>query len=476
MLNNHDSIGNTIGAAPLVYDDSGQGDIIGSRPSDGPGSLNGYISQNGFGVWDLTETDDSFTQTGGIENFTLLIQPHVPLTSGTTNIVQPHSWFYDYVDVPPGYTNLSVFGTNLPPVSTPPLQMYLNVTNQPTSFNYLFEADLTNSPPGQPPYPAGANPGNAISYGPPLQPGRYWVGVYNPDTVPHAVYLLATLGGSLAPVPPANFARVGPSVQDDAVTPNSIVITNTQLIASVNVGIVVAHPRISDLTFTLVSPAGQSVLLMENRGDGTTNGAGADFTYTNILNSTATGGAAASTNYLAVSPVGGAVPITYNFYTVPDEMTVYEGNTVNPANLILDTGFISNPPAGAGAQNTLPLTTNAIVQPGFTNIIIVMNQFGNPYAGGGGDAWIYTAGAAVTNYQYLMFTEDTNLATLPIKYAVPPYNFADVAANYTLSDFELATNGNYRGPTNIYDPFGGWFVFTNAIGRPPTRCFGRTIW
>ena len=91
-----------------------------------------------------------------------------------------------------------------------------------------------------------------------------------------------------------------------------------------------------------------------------------------------------------------------------------------------------------------------------------MNQFG-AYNGGGPNstAWTYTAGAQVTNYEYLMFTEDTNLATLPIKYAVPPFSFAEVASNYTLSNFELATNGNYVGPTNIYDSFGGWFLPTN---------------
>ena len=42
--------------------------------------------------------------------------------------------------------------------------------------------------------------------------------------------------------------------------------TVTQLVSSVNVGLVVTSPRISDYTFTLVSPTGQRVLLMENRG------------------------------------------------------------------------------------------------------------------------------------------------------------------------------------------------------------------
>ena len=45
-----------------------------------------------------------------------------------------------------------------------------------------------------------------------------------------------------------------------------------------------------------------------------------------------------------------------------------------------------------------------------------MNQFGNPDATDG-DAWIYTAGAPITNYEYLVFTDNTNLANVPIKFA-----------------------------------------------------------
>ncbi len=91
-----------------------------------------------------------------------------------------------------------------------------------------------------------------------------------------------------------------------------------------------------------------------------------------------------------------------------------------------------------------------------------MNQFGNPF-GTNGDAWTYTAGAAITNFEYLMFTDDTNLAKVPIKFAEPPFNFAETGTNYTLCDFELATNGNYRAPTNIYDAYGGWTVPTNLV-------------
>jgi subtilisin-like proprotein convertase family protein len=461
VLNNHVSIQSPAPPGPytFVYDDS-QNPVPGSQSSDGPGSLNSFTGQQALGVWILTETDSSLTQTGSIQNFSMLIQPHQdPSKGGITVTIQPKSWYYTYVDVPLGYTNFSVFATNLPPTSQPlPLQLYLNVGVEPTSADYLLEADLINCITGV--YPTGIDPGNSISYGPPLQPGTYWIGIYNPDSVAHNAYLIASLNGQSETPHQTDQDSYGGIITDDAVTTNTISVSATNGIESVNVGMVVKAPRISDYTFTLVSPTGQRVLLMENRGGYDTNGAGSEFIYTNVINSTATGGAAADTNYLAVPITGITVPITYNFYTVPDEMTVYDGTNISPGNLIFDTGFTNNPPIGPGSENTQPETIYVTVQPGFTNITIIMNEFGNPYSAGG-DAWIYTAGAQITNFQYLVFTEDTNLTTTPIKFALPPFSFTPMATNYVLSDFEKATNGDYLAPTNIYDAFGGWSMPTN---------------
>ena len=463
VLNNHDGFGNTYGAATRVYDDSAD-PVAGSHHTDGPGSLMDFQGLPAVGPWILTEVDNSLTMTGRVSAFNLVIQPHRDLKSlGISITIPAGGWFIDYVDVPAGYTNLTFYATNLPPTILPPLQMYEQMGAEPTLTDYDQEADLTNCVTGA--YPTGLNPGNSISVGPPLDIGRYFIGIHNPGSTAATVLLSATLGVSAQPINTFNYTTTN-GVQlllDDAVSNyTGIFVTATQAIASVNVGFVVQTPRISDLTFTLVSPTGQRILLMENRGDGTTNGAGDVFVYTNILNSTASGGAKPDTNYLTVSPSGGTVPITYNFYTVPDQMTVYEGTNISPPYLIWDTGMTNNPPAGPGAQNTLPVTINVPVQPGYTNIIIIMNQYGNTN-GGSGDAWIYTAGAAMTNYGYLMFTDDSNLATVPIKYAEPPYTFSETGTNYTLCDFELATNGNYLAPTNIYDAFGGWTVPTNLV-------------
>ena len=107
---------------------------------------------------------------------------------------------------------------------------------------------------------------------------------------------------------------------------STIFISSTQQIASINVGFVVEHPRISDLTFTLVSPTGQRILLMENRGGTTTNGAGDIFITTNYFAPvTANGGWEPKTNYLDVGETSGSLTINYDMFTVPDQMTVYYG-------------------------------------------------------------------------------------------------------------------------------------------------------
>src|SRR5439155_25028223 len=64
------------------------------------------------------------------------------------------------------------------------------------------------------------------------------------------------------------------SLQDDAVTGASIVVTNNRNVADVQVGVRVDHARASDLVFHLVSPQGTRVLLAENRGADNTRGYG----------------------------------------------------------------------------------------------------------------------------------------------------------------------------------------------------------
>lgn len=458
VLNSHDGLGNTYGTLPLVYDDS-RNPAIGTTNTDGPGKLTNFRAKSALGPWILTELDNAQTQTGQVSRLTLVIQPHKDLTDGGVIVtVPPGGWFIDFVDVPVGYTNLTFAATNLdvPPIQ-PPLQMFEKLGAEPTLTDFDQEADLTNCVTGT--YPTGTLPGNTISVGPPLNAGQYFIGIYNPNTVQAASVLLsATLGiGANAADTFVYTTNSSTLLQDDAVTPTTLFVAATNPIASVNVGMVVNSPRISDLTFTLVSPTGQRVLLMENRGGLSTNGAGNLFLTTNSFAPvSANGGGLPQTNYLNMGQVSGQLQINWDMFTVPDRMTVYYGTNsalfgTNASTLLLDTGSFS----GAGS-------TNITFGPGTsTYLTIIMNEFGNA-AGANGTKWTYTAGGVETNFNYLVFTDDTNLATVPIKFAIPPYSYVNSGTNYTLSDFDLATNGNYFASTNIYDARGGWSL-TNLV-------------
>jgi subtilisin-like proprotein convertase family protein/sugar lactone lactonase YvrE len=453
VLNNHDSLGSPPGPYTLWYDDSGSGQNPGSRRADGPGSLRDYSGGNGEGVWIETQEGTTLAQTGEVKSITTFIQKHQDLQNGITAVVQPNTWFYDFVDVGPGITNLQMFGTNLNVSVTPPpgtaLEMFLLNGAPPTFSIFDFEELLTN----------GIPPGNVISDGPPLAPGRYWVGIFNPSATAQTVFLLAVLNGPSLANQPLLFSAANPSpITIDAVTNTSVVVSNTNVISSMNVGLVVQYPRISDLAFTLVSPSGQRILLMENRGGEFATNAGGVFLITNSIgNVTASGGFAANTNFINVGANQGSLTVSYNMFNIPDEMTIYYGtnsatfntNSGNP-DFLFDSGLVS------GSSN---VTVN--FGPGTsTYLTIIMNQFGNTNSGTG---WTYSINGTIPVFNYLTFTEDTNLTTVPIKFATPPFDLRVEGTNYTLSDLELATNGDYFGQTNIYDSFGGWTVPSNLV-------------
>jgi subtilisin-like proprotein convertase family protein len=393
VLNNHDSLGNPPGPYTHIYDDSGQNDIFNSQISDGPGSLNSYVGQQGIGPWILTEVDDSLTQTGSVAGLSLLIEPHQDLTKGGIKVfLGPLGWFYDYIDVPPGATNLTIYATNLT-VSPGPVDLYVKYGSIPTltDTNEIGPAGLTNS--------SSLGPWNSISIGPPLAPGRYWVGLYNNSVNQQTVWLAATLGLGVAPQATYTSGGAVP-ILDDAVTTADLFVPADQTISSVAVGLRVDHPRVSDLVFHLISPSGTRMLLVENRGAATAN-MGATFSVTNIIPVSSSGGAAAATNIINVTSATNTLTITYNFYKIPDTMVVYDqGN-----NLIFNSGLIS----GSGVFN-IPYTNSLSFK-------IVMN----PTNGIVGTGWDYSVKAVQSSYAYLVLTEDTNKTTTPIKFAPTPF-------------------------------------------------------
>jgi subtilisin-like proprotein convertase family protein len=352
VLNNHDSLGNTYppNNGTFIYDDSGEGAVANSQPSDGPGSLQSFIGQQGQGVWLLTEADDSLTQTGSVRNFNMVIQPNPDLDLGVTNLIAPNTWFYAFIDVPPGATNLSISATNLtiPPSINPPVKLFVRLGGLPTLTNTdeVGPVPITN---GYPPNP----PGGTISIGPPLTSGRYFVGVYNPSGAAQTIFITATLG--LGAAAQTDFTSSGPvPILDDAVTTATIPVDANQIISSVNVGINVNHPRISDLVFHLISPDGTRILLMENRGGTSASGAGGTPTITtNTVSLSDFDGQPAQDYPVGAGPAGWTV-VSNQVSVVTDPTNAYGGGSNF---LALANGTILNSlPTVAGQTYTLTFT------------------------------------------------------------------------------------------------------------------------
>jgi len=466
VLNNHDAYG--IVNTNIIYYDAPANPIntpIGpvlvpptAQNSDGPGSLVGYRTQSAIGPWILAEVANEYVQAGSNTVFGLRIYPHTPPDKGLHVYIAGQSAYYDYIDVPAGVTNLTLSVTNETlPTTIAPLEVFLRFGADPSPTTVfpptIYDQMMTVSN-GVPP---NTYPGGSLSVGPasipPIQPGRYYYEIYNPSLSPATnVYVVATLqyaavsGGATFVSP-----TVPVAIQDDAVVTNSITITNTETIFSAAVGVVVDTPRVSDLTLTLVSPTRARYVLMENRGgDYATNLGHLNIT-TNTFGTTSAGGYLASTNVFGPVPNQGILLIDYDMYTIPDELVVYYDGVK-----IFDSGEVS-------------FTGEFVVPYGpgnSTNLTILMNPGNNSTSS---DQWTYTPFVVSENYTYLTFTSDTNLAPVPIKFAIPPFDLTDEGTNYTLDDINVATNGDYIAPTNVYDLFGGWNLATaqtNVIVNP----------
>ena len=114
VLNNHNSPPPTSRRTfSILFMTTARSPVIGSQPPDGPGSLNDFQGQQGIGPWILTEVDNSLTQTSSVTGLTLFIEPHSDLTGGRRGYsLQPMSYFYGFIDVPAGATNLTIAATN----------------------------------------------------------------------------------------------------------------------------------------------------------------------------------------------------------------------------------------------------------------------------------------------------------------------------------------------------------------------------
>ncbi|MDB6018821.1 MAG: Peptidase and in kexin sedolisin [Pedosphaera sp.] len=436
VLNNHTFLDNGLTNETLIYDDSGEGDAIGSpiasRKSDGPGSLRTFVGDKAVnGVWMLSMVDDSLTQTGRVDQLDVLIEPE-SATNGVTVTIRGRAFFFDFIDVPPEATNLTV-SIAISATTPNPVELFLRRDDFPT-LNTFDKMALINPP------------GGSLSItkfdSPPLNAGRYFIAVYNPNLTPVTVTIFKSVALDLNPLQPFRFlSRGGETLLDDAVTYSTNTVSIDSRVVRAEVGVRIDHPRISDLVLTLISPQGTRTLLAENRGGLSTNGYGAGVDITNSFPVTSSGGAAANTNVLATGGNVGTLLISYDFFTIPDTIHVYYDGVK-----IFDSGSISG--SGNFAIDYGPGVA--------TSVVVIMNEGGNPNT----TEWTYTVTGINRAINYATFSEDTNKALVPIKFAIPPFGGTNVAGGSApLSDFETSAPGDYLAVTGV----DGWTVLSNKV-------------
>jgi subtilisin family serine protease len=390
----------------IIYDDSGEGDLgdLTTTPPvflpDGPGRLLDFLGEPAGPFWNFTISDNALFHTGFVNDITLVLAPASTNTTDPNVLIDrrycvpPNTWRYAAANIPNDAFNMetcvSDFGTPLP------IQVFIREGDFPNfgAFAYHFQGD----PPGEC-FDIG------LGDNPPLFPGRWYIGLYNSNTIETVcVNLKVTISRKSVPGPYATYYSLDTpkNLLDDATTNSLIFVPDRGRVSDLRVGLRVNHERASDLVFHLKSPSGTSLLLAENRGGPFGTNYGASLQQSNVLAVSHSGGPDAVTNIYVGTSTEGTVQIDYDFQMAADRMTIYY-----ESNLIYDTGFISG--VGRFFVNYGPGTSTAIT--------IVMNQGGNPRTD---TVWDYTA-TLFSQFIYTTFTENTNLTDTPIKFGAAPF-------------------------------------------------------
>jgi subtilisin-like proprotein convertase family protein len=336
----------------------------------------------------------------------LFLETQPDLTAGISVNLLPGACRRDYLFVPAGVSNITALA-NL-------------ASGGPLSWQFYRAATLASNCPSLtlPGAPTNASIVIDATSRPPINPGLYVSSLCNLGPGSANVNLSATLASAPAPLSLVQITSSEPmSIADDAISLSTIDVTNTEEVLSTEVGIRIDHQRISDLAISLISPQGTRVLLDENRGGASPEGMGASALVTNVTPVSSTGGPKASTNALETGQTSGTVAINYDFYTLPDDMRIYyEGQLLYDSGLVSFTG-----------------STNINYGPGNSTLVtIIMNEGGN----------FDTNPVPI----YFTFTENTNLTSVPVKFAPVPFT----NLTYTAPGI-VASNAIYYIPEESLD-------------------------
>jgi subtilisin family serine protease/subtilisin-like proprotein convertase family protein len=268
----------------VIYDDSEQGDLDSFVPTpiapDGPGRLRDFVGEQAGPAWNFTVSDNALFHTGFVNNITLHIEPASTNNSDPNIVVDRRfcigagRWVYVPVNIGFDVVNMETCLSDFESAPANPIQVYIRQGGFPD--NVIYDHFFERLPPGDPCFDLG------LGDNPPLTPGRWYIGMFNPNPDSVCLHLRVTLTRQNIPGPYSiYYSKDTPkNLLDDATTNSMIFIQETGRIADLRVGLRVAHERASDLAFHLRSPRGTRVLLMENRGR--TNGLGIGANLTNV--------------------------------------------------------------------------------------------------------------------------------------------------------------------------------------------------
>ena len=260
-LDNHSGTGAAMEQA-FVYDDSGQEDIAGALMSDAPGSLRDFGGYAGAGQWCLKL--QSTNNPGTNDSLWVAIEPQGSLTNGVSETILPGACHEDFVRVAAEVTNVLASVSVM--AGPGPVSMELCPLDGGT--NDCVEETIA----------AGETNGTIVVQDishPPPRAGVYRLRVCNLGAEAVTVASQVVLSAMSSPIPAELFTYSGPAaIPDDATLNFSIDVAEPETVVSAAAGVVLKHPRVSDLVLRLVSPSGSSVTLAENRGGTSTDGMG----------------------------------------------------------------------------------------------------------------------------------------------------------------------------------------------------------
>ncbi len=306
-LNNH-TISPTAAPAPgglvtnvLTFDDF-------RNPPDGPGDVTDLIGQDAIGLWIFEVYDNAPFQTGSLDYASIYIRPYTNAYSTNTGVfyrtvaLQQGQSFVDFLDIPTYATNLDVdiIGGGLAGVPGPAPQgqgvdlLAGSPGFIPSSLAYsIGTLDLDNSDSLLLPHlrissVASLNLTNSFAAPagtPSLTPGRWNFRIINNSAGLLTLTIRYTLGLDLSTsLTDLSFTNALAPLFDNSVTNLFITAGQDRVVAGVDVGLAIKHPRVSDLVIHLISPSGTKVLLFEDRYG--TNGLSVSNLYANFSENT----------------------------------------------------------------------------------------------------------------------------------------------------------------------------------------------